>query len=159
MKKIPSFTINHLKLLPGIYVSRKDFLDTYALTTFDIRITRPNYEEVMSTGVIHALEHLGATFLRNSSEKDNIIYFGPMGCRTGFYLIMKGDLESKDIIILLREMFEFMKDYSGEVPGATSRDCGNFSDMDLTGSKKYVNKFIKEVLYSISIDRLFYPEG
>lgn len=159
MKKIPSFTINHLKLLPGIYVSRKDFLDTYALTTFDIRITRPNYEEVMSTGVIHALEHLGATFLRNSSEKDNIIYFGPMGCRTGFYLIMKGDLESKDIIILLREMFEFMKDYSGEVPGATSRDCGNFSDMDLTGSKKYVNKFINEVLYSISIDRLFYPEG
>lgn len=159
MKKIPSFTINHLKLLPGIYVSRKDFLDTYALTTFDIRVTRPNYEEVMSTGVIHALEHLGATFLRNSSEKDNIIYFGPMGCRTGFYLIMKGDLESKDIIILLREMFEFMKDYSGEVPGATSRDCGNFSDMDLTGSKKYVNKFINEVLYSISIDRLFYPEG
>ena len=126
MKKIASFTINHLKLEPGIYVSRRDYIGSEVATTFDIRMTRPNYEPVMNTAEVHTLEHLGATFLRNHEKySDKVIYFGPMGCRTGFYLILAGNLESKDIVDLVTEMYEFMSEFEGDVPGASARDCGN----------------------------------
>ena len=132
MKKIASFTVNHLTLLPGVYVSRKDHIGAETVTTFDIRMTRPNYEPVMNTAEVHTIEHLGATFLRNHKEfSDRVVYFGPMGCRTGFYLLLAGDHESKDIIGLLKEMFVFMRDFKGEVPGAAARDCGNYLDMNL----------------------------
>ena len=126
MEKIASFTVNHLTLLPGIYVSRKDHIGAEVITTFDIRMTRPNFEPVMNTAEVHTIEHLGATFLRNHKEyADKTVYFGPMGCRTGFYLILAGDYESKDIVELVRELFVFMRDFTEEVPGAAARDCGN----------------------------------
>ncbi len=157
MQKIPSFTINHLDLLPGIYVSRKDYIENSVLTTFDIRMTKPNREPVINTAEIHAIEHLGATFLRNSDEKDNIIYFGPMGCRTGFYLILKGDLESKDIVSLVKSMFEFIKDFEGEIPGRTARDCGNYQDMNLDMAKYEAEKFLDN-LNNIKEENLIYPK-
>ena len=127
MEKIASFTVNHLTLLPGIYVSRKDHIGAETVTTFDIRMTRPNFEPVMNTAEVHTIEHLGATFLRNHKEyADKTVYFGPMGCRTGFYLILAGDYESKDIVDLIKELFVFMKDFRDEVPGAAPRDCGNY---------------------------------
>ena len=126
MEKIASFTINHLKLEPGIYVSRYDYIGDEVITTFDIRMTRPNYEPVMNTAEVHAIEHLGATFLRNHDEwGKKVIYFGPMGCRTGFYLLLAGKLTSKDIVDLVREMFTFIAGFEGAVPGASARDCGN----------------------------------
>ncbi len=159
MKKIASFTVNHLKLLPGIYVSRKDRAGKEILTTFDLRITKPNDEPVMGTSGIHAIEHLGATFLRNHPVwADKTIYFGPMGCRTGFYLVLAGDYESTDIVPLVREMFEFMEGFEGEVPGASERDCGNCHDIDLAQAKVYIEKYIKEVLEKISEERLVYPD-
>ena len=133
MEKITSFTIDHLRLLPGVYVSRKDMVGDRVVTTFDIRMTRPNFEPVINTAELHAIEHLGATFLRNHKEwGENILYFGPMGCRTGFYLLLNGDYESKDIVSLLKEMFTFIKDFEGEVPGACAKDCGNYLDINLT---------------------------
>ena len=127
MNKITSFTINHLKLLPGVYVSRKDKVGDNVLTTFDLRITRPNYEPVMNTAEIHTIEHLGATYLRNNFEWGNkTIYFGPMGCRTGFYMILAGDLTSNDVLQLVKDMFLFIKNYEGDIPGASARDCGNY---------------------------------
>ena len=124
MEKITSFTIDHLRLLPGIYVSRKDHAGDMVVTTFDIRMTRPNFEPVMNTAEVHTLEHLGATFLRNHRDfKDHVLYFGPMGCRTGFYLLLSGDYESRDIVPLMTEMFEFVRDFEGEVPGAAAKDC------------------------------------
>ena len=130
MEKITSFTIDHLRLLPGIYVSRKDHAGDMVVTTFDIRITRPNYEPVMNTAEVHTIEHLGATFLRNQEDwKDRVLYFGPMGCRTGFYLLLTGDYESVDIVPLMKEMFTFMRDFEGQVPGAAAKDCGNYLDM------------------------------
>ena len=136
MEKITSFTINHLKLLPGVYVSRKDPAGGAVITTFDLRMTRPNCEPVMNTAEMHAIEHLGATFLRNHPVYgDKVIYFGPMGCRTGFYLLLCGDFESVDIVPLLTEMFEFIRDYEGEIPGASPRDCGNYLDMNLPMAK------------------------
>lgn len=159
MEKIASFTVNHLTLLPGIYVSRKDTVGDEVITTFDLRMTRPNFEPVMNTAEIHTLEHLGATFLRNHAEyKDKVIYFGPMGCRTGFYLILAGEYESKDIVPLVTEMYAFMKDFEGEVPGAAARDCGNYLDMNLNMAKYIAKRYYDEVLSNISEERLVYPE-
>lgn len=159
MKKIASFTVNHLTLLPGVYVSRKDHIGAETVTTFDIRMTRPNYEPVMNTAEVHTIEHLGATFLRNHKEfSDRVVYFGPMGCRTGFYLLLAGDYESKDIIGLLKEMFVFMRDFKGEVPGAAARDCGNYLDMNLPMANYLAKKYYEEVLCNMTEDRLNYPE-
>lgn len=158
MKPIASFTIDHMKLLSGVYVSRKDKLGNEIITTFDIRITRPNFEPVMLTGEIHTIEHLGATFLRNHKDyADKIIYFGPMGCRTGFYLLLGGDYTSKDIVPLLIEMFEFIRDFEGDIPGATAEGCGNYSDMNLPMAKHFAIGFLDKVLYNIDDKRLIYP--
>ena len=133
MEKIASFTVNHLKLMPGIYVSRKDHVGEGIVTTFDLRLTAPNREPVMNTAECHTIEHLGATFLRNDPEyADRVIYFGPMGCRTGFYLILSGDYASRDILELVKRTFAFIRDYKGEIPGAAARDCGNYLDQNLS---------------------------
>lgn len=159
MQKITSFTIDHLKLLPGIYVSRKDYLDNQTITTFDIRITRPNFEPVMNTAEVHTIEHLAATFLRNHHEfGSKTIYFGPMGCRTGFYLLLAGDYTSKDIIPLVKELFEFIRDYKEEVPGASAKDCGNYLDMNLNMANYIADRYLKEVVENIDDSRLIYPE-
>lgn len=159
MEKIASFTIDHLKLLPGIYVSRKDHIGAETITTFDIRMTRPNFEPVMNTAEVHTIEHLAATFLRNHKDyKDKCVYFGPMGCRTGFYLILAGDYESKDITDLMKELFLFMSEYEGEVPGAAAKDCGNYLDMNLNMAKYLSKKYYENVLKNITEERLIYPE-
>lgn len=159
MEKITSFTINHLLLKPGVYVSRKDPVGDTCVTTFDLRMTRPNEEPVMNTAEIHAIEHLGATFLRNHKDfGSKTVYFGPMGCRTGFYLLLSGDYSSKDIIPLQIEMWEFIRDFEGEIPGASPRDCGNYLDMNLPMAKYLANRYLEEVLYDISEERLVYPE-
>lgn len=159
MEKIASFTINHLKLLPGVYVSRKDKFNDVVLTTFDLRMTRPNYEPVMNTAEIHAIEHLAATFLRNHKDfSDKTVYFGPMGCRTGFYLILSGDYESKDIVGLVTEMYKFIADFEGDIPGASARDCGNYIDMNLPMAKYLAKKYLNDVLLNITEERLVYPE-
>ena len=159
MEKIASFTVDHLNLLPGIYVSRKDVLTDDVLTTFDLRITRPNFEPVMNTAEMHAIEHLAATYLRNHKEYGKkTIYFGPMGCRTGFYLLLRGDYESKDIVGLIVELFEFIRDYEGEIPGQSPRDCGNYQDMNLDMAKYLADKYLREVLLNISEKNLIYPE-
>ncbi len=158
MEKIASFTIDHLKLLPGIYVSRKDRVGDAVVTTFDIRITRPNFEPVMNTAEVHTIEHLGATFLRNHPQwQDRVLYFGPMGCRTGFYLLLAGDYESRDIAPLMEEMFLFILAYEGEIPGAVDRECGNFLDMNLNTAKYYAKKFLNEVTDHLTEERLNYP--
>lgn len=159
MEKIASFTVNHLTLLPGIYVSRKDRVGKEVVTTFDLRMTRPNFEPVLNTAEVHTLEHLGATFLRNHDlYKDKVIYFGPMGCRTGFYLILAGDYESKDVVGLIQEMYAFIKDYEGEVPGACARDCGNYLDMNLNMAKFVAKRYYDEVLMNMTEERLVYSE-
>lgn len=158
MKKIDSFTINHLKLLPGVYVSRKDQVNGQVITTFDLRMTRPNYEPVMNTAEVHTIEHLGATFLRNHPiYGEKTIYFGPMGCRTGFYLLLAGNYQSSDIISLLQEMFTFIADFEGEVPGASAKDCGNYLDMNLPMAKYLAKKYLHDVLDGILPERLIYP--
>ena len=159
MEKIASFTINHLELLPGIYVSRKDFVGEEVITTFDLRMTRPNYEPVMNTAEVHTIEHLAATFLRNHPDfKSKTVYFGPMGCRTGFYLLLAGDYKSKDIVPLMVEMFEFIRDFEGDVPGASARDCGNYLDMNLPMANYLADRYLTEVLENIDGSRLVYPE-
>ncbi len=159
MKQIASFTIDHMKLLRGIYVSRKDTAGSEVLNTFDIRMTRPNFEPVMNTAEIHTIEHLAATFLRNHPDfGTKIIYFGPMGCRTGFYLILAGDYESRDVVTLLTEMFEFIRDFEGEVPGAAAVNCGNYLDMNLNMAKYLADKFLTDTLYNIDETHLIYPE-
>ena len=159
MEKITSFTIDHLRLLPGVYVSRKDHAGDAVVTTFDIRVTRPNYEPVMNTAEVHTIEHLGATFLRNHQAfKDQVLYFGPMGCRTGFYLLLAGDHTSRDIVPLMKEMFCFIRDFQGEVPGAAARDCGNYLDMNLGMARYLADRFLREVLDSIDDTRLVYPD-
>jgi len=159
MEKIASFTIDHLNLLPGIYVSRKDTIGKEVITTFDLRMTRPNYEPVMNTAELHTIEHLAATFLRNHKDyRNKIIYFGPMGCRTGCYLLLAGDYESRDIIPLMIEMFEFIRDFKGEIPGAAAKDCGNYLDMNLSMANYLANQYLKEVLYQLDDFRLVYPE-
>lgn len=158
MEKIASFTVDHLRLLPGVYVSRKDTAGAEVLTTFDIRMTRPNFEPVINTAEMHAIEHLGATFLRNHAEyASKTIYFGPMGCRTGFYLILAGDYKSEDIIPLLKEMFAFIRDYEGTIPGAAAKDCGNYLDLNLPMAKYLAKKYYDEVLAQITEERLNYP--
>ena len=159
MEKIASFTIDHLKLLPGVYVSRKDDVGGHTVTTFDIRMTRPNFEPVMNTAEMHTIEHLAATFLRNHPDyADKTVYFGPMGCRTGFYLLLSGDYTSADIGPLMKEMFIFIRDFKADVPGACARDCGNYLDMNLPMANYLADKFLKEVLENIDTKRLVYPE-
>lgn len=159
MEKIASFTVNHLKLVPGVYVSRKDTVGEEVITTFDLRMTAPNKEPVMNTAEIHTIEHLGATFLRNDEEfGDRTIYFGPMGCRTGFYLVLAGDLDSRDIVDLLTRLFEFVRDFEGDIPGAAARDCGNYLDQNLAMANFLAARYLDNVLYNISEDQLVYPE-
>lgn len=158
MKKITSFTIDHIKLVPGVYVSRKDPLGSEMITTFDLRMTSPNDEPVMNTAEMHTIEHLAATFLRNHNEYGSkIIYFGPMGCRTGFYLLLSGDYESKDIVPLMIELFQFIATFDDEVPGASAKDCGNYLDMNLPMARFLAKKYLKEVLLSITEAQLIYP--
>ena len=159
MEKITSFTIDHIKLQPGLYVSRKDKVGAETVTTFDLRLTNPNAEPVMNTAEVHTIEHLGATYLRNNQQwKDRVLYFGPMGCRTGFYLLLAGDYESKDIVPLILNCFRFIRDFRGEVPGACAKDCGNYLDMNLPMAKYLSKKYLTEVLENISEERLIYPE-
>lgn len=159
MEKIASFTIDHLKLVPGVYVSRKDTIGKEVITTFDLRMTSPNDEPVMNTAEVHTIEHLAATFLRNHPVYgDKTIYFGPMGCRTGFYLLLAGDLTSKEIVPLMIEMFEFIRDFNGEVPGASPKDCGNYLDMNLPMANYLAKRYLDNVLYNIDDSCLVYPE-
>ena len=159
MEKITSFTINHIKLIPGVYVSRVDYVAGNPITTFDLRMTSPNDEPVMNTAEMHTVEHLAATFLRNHAEyKDKTIYFGPMGCRTGFYLLLAGEYESKHIVPLMVEMFNFIANFYDEVPGASAKDCGNYLDMNLPMARYIAKKYLDEVLTGITEERLVYPE-
>ena len=179
MEKIASFTIDHIKLQPGIYISRKDHVGAEVITTFDLRMTSPNEEPVMNTAEMHTIEHLAATYLRNHADykdkticdpacgtsgflvsadyKDKTIYFGPMGCRTGFYLLLAGDYESKDIVPLMTEMFEFIRDFKDEVPGASAKDCGNYLDMNLPMANYLAKRYLNGVIYNIDESRLVYP--
>lgn len=159
MQKIASFTIDHMKLIPGVYVSRKDKVGSETITTFDLRMTSPNEEPVMNTAEVHTIEHLAATFLRNHKDYGSkTIYFGPMGCRTGFYLLLVGDYDSRHIIDLLKEMFQFIADYEGDVPGASAKDCGNYLDMNLPMTKYLAKRYLNNVLNSITDAQLYYPE-
>ena len=156
MEKITSFTIDHNKLQPGLYVSRKDRVGAETVTTFDLRFTSPNEEPVMNTGEIHTIEHLAATYLRNEPDwKDKVLYFGPMGCRTGFYLLLAGDYRSCDIVALMLDCFRFVGAFSGEVPGANAKDCGHYLDMDLPMAN-YWGKRYATLLENITEDRLVY---
>lgn len=159
MKKIASFTINHLDLLRGVYISRKDYCGDNCITTFDIRMKEPNREPVINNGELHALEHLGATFLRNDPVlSDEIVYFGPMGCRTGFYLLMKGERSPEEIMPLIIKLFSFMADYEDEIPGASPRDCGNYLDMNLPMARYEAKKFLTEILENIHPENMIYPD-
>ena len=158
MEKIASFTVDHIRLRPGVYVSRRDRVGKEVVTTFDLRMTSPNEEPVMNTAEVHTIEHLGATFLRNHPDwKERVIYFGPMGCRTGFYLLLAGEWSSRDILPLMVELYRFIRDFRGEVPGASPRDCGNYLDMNL-GMANYLAERYLAVLENITDDRLVYPE-
>ena len=158
MEKITSFTIDHIRLQPGLYVSRKDAVGSEAVTTFDLRLTSPNEEPVMNTAEVHTIEHLAATFLRNDPAwKDRVLYFGPMGCRTGFYLLLSGDLSSQDVLPLVTDCFRFIRDYRGEIPGASPRDCGNYLDMNLSMANYWGRRYTA-LLENITPDRLTYPE-
>ncbi|MGD9569412.1 MAG: S-ribosylhomocysteine lyase [Sedimentibacter sp.] len=159
MKKIESFQVNHLLLKRGIYVSRKDVVGDSIVTTFDIRMKEPNNEPVINTAELHAMEHLGATFLRNHPVYDKLtVYFGPMGCRTGFYVIFKGDLKSEDVVEIIKEMFSFIMNFEGEVPGADARSCGNYLDMNLPMAKYEASKFYAEVLSNLKEENLSYQQ-
>ena len=158
MDKIPSFTIDHERLLRGIYVSRKDMVGGEVVTTFDIRMKEPNREPVLHNGAIHTIEHLAATYLRNDAEwKDRIIYWGPMGCLTGNYLLLRGDYESKDIVDLMCRTFRFVAEFDGEIPGAAARDCGNYLLHDLPMARLESKKYLEEVLERITEANLHYP--
>ena len=159
MEKIASFKVNHLKLEPGIYVSRKDHFGDVTLTTFDLRMTAPNREPVMNTAELHTIEHLGATFLRNDPEwKERTVYFGPMGCRTGNYVIFEGDLEPEDVVPVITRMFEFIRDFRGEVPGAAPRDCGNYLDQNPGMANYLAARYLNNTLYGITKEHMVYPE-
>ena len=158
MQKIPSFTIDHTRLERGIYVSRKDRVGVEVITTFDVRLKRPNAEPVMTPAAAHTIEHLMATFLRNDGEwRDRIIYWGPMGCLTGFYLLVRGDLSSKDMVDLLRRGFAFVADFDDEIPGANAKDCGNWQLHDLDGARVEARKYVEETLEEITARNLVYP--
>lgn len=157
MEKIASFTVDHLRLQPGLYVSRKDAVGKETVTTFDLRLTSPNEEPPMHTGEMHAIEHLAATYLRNEPNwKEKVLYFGPMGCRTGFYLLLAGDYTSRDVVTLVKDCFEFIADYKGEIPGASAKDCGNYLDMDLPTANFCARRYA-DLLSSIDESRLVYP--
>ncbi len=159
MKKIPSFTINHEQLLRGIYVSRKDEIGGETVTTFDIRMKEPNREPALHPGALHTIEHLAATYLRNDPQwKARIVYWGPMGCLTGNYLLMKGDLRSDDIVGLMKDTFRFVAEYDGEIPGAAPKDCGNYLLHDLPMARWEARKYLTEVLEHITPENLNYPE-
>ncbi len=159
MNKIPSFTINHEKLLRGIYVSRTDEVGSEVVTTFDVRMKEPNREPALHVGAIHTIEHLAATYLRNDPEwKDRVIYWGPMGCLTGNYLILRGDLRSEDIVELMQRTFQFVADFEGNILGAAPRDCGNYLLHDLPMARWESKKFLTEVLNNIKPENLHYPE-
>ena len=158
MEKIASFTIDHELLQPGLYVSRKDSIGGQTVTTFDLRLTKPNGEPVMNTAEIHTMEHLAATYLRNDPLwKERVIYFGPMGCRTGFYLLLAGDLTSREALPLVLSCFRFIRDYRGEIPGASARDCGNYLDMNLPMANYWGARYAA-LLETITEDRLVYPQ-
>ena len=158
MEKIASFTIDHIKLQPGLYVSRKDKVGAQTVTTFDLRLTSPNEEPVMNTAEMHTIEHLAATYLRNEPTwKDQVLYFGPMGCRTGFYLLLIGDYSSREVLPLVRDCFAFIRDFRGEVPGASAKDCGNYLDMNLPMANYWGAKYAA-LLETITDDRLVYPD-
>jgi LuxS protein involved in autoinducer AI2 synthesis len=159
MEKITSFTIDHIKLEPGVYVSRKDHVGQEVITTFDLRMTSPNDEPVMNTAEMHTIEHLAATYLRNHPQfGDKTIYFGPMGCRTGFYLLLAGDYESRGVVKLVTELYEFIRDFNDEVPGASAKDCGNYLDMNLGMANYLADRYLKQTLYNIDEAHLVYPE-
>ena len=159
MEKITSFTIDHIRLQTGLYVSRVDCAGSEKITTFDIRMTRPNVEPVMDTAAVHAIEHLGATWLRNDPQwTDRVLYFGPMGCRTGFYLLLAGEYKSADILPLVDGMFRFIAAFEGEIPGASAKDCGNYLDMNLPMARYHAEKYIREVLDHPTQERLNYPD-
>ena len=158
MEKITSFTIDHIRLQPGLYVSRKDAVGTETVTTFDLRLTSPNEEPVINTAEVHTIEHLAATFLRNDPVwKDRVLYFGPMGCRTGFYLLLAGDYSSRDVLPLVTECFRFIRDCRDAVPGASPKDCGNYLDMNLPMANYWGAKYVG-VLENADETRLNYPE-
>ncbi|MGN0976517.1 MAG: S-ribosylhomocysteine lyase [Faecousia sp.] len=158
MEKITSFTIDHIRLQPGLYVSRKDKVGAETVTTFDLRLTKPNEEPVMNTAEVHTIEHLAATYLRNDHKwKDRVLYFGPMGCRTGFYLLLAGDYTSKEIVPLVLACFRFIRDFRGEIPGASAKDCGNYLDMNLPMANYWGRRYAA-LLESIDDSRLNYPD-
>lgn len=158
MEKIPSFTIDHNRLLRGIYVSRKDKVGGDTVTTFDIRMKEPNREPALHPGALHTIEHLAATYLRNDSEwKDSIVYWGPMGCLTGNYLLMKGDLQPSDIVELMKRTFAFVAEFEGDVPGAAPQDCGNWLLHDLPMARWEARKYLEEVLENIREENMNYP--
>ena len=158
MEKITSFTIDHIKLQPGVYVSRKDRVGAETVTTFDLRLTSPNEEPVMNTAEVHAIEHLAATYLRNDPQwKDRVLYFGPMGCRTGFYMLLAGDYESRDVLGLVTDCFRFIRDYEGQIPGASAKDCGNYLDMNLNMAKYWGARYVS-LLENMDDSRLAYPQ-
>ena len=158
VEKIASFTVDHIKLLPGLYVSRKDKAGAETVTTFDLRLTKPNEEPVLNTAEVHTIEHLGATYLRNEPTwKDKVLYFGPMGCRTGFYLLLAGDYSSLNVLPLVTECFRFIRDYRDAVPGASPKDCGNYLDMNLPMANYWGAKYVG-VLENADETRLNYPE-
>lgn len=160
MKKIPSFTIDHNRLLRGVYVSRRDVTPSGdVITTFDVRMTEPNRQPALSPEALHALEHLAATYLRNNPEwKDRIVYWGPMGCCTGNYMIVQGELDSCEVVGLLRDTMRFVADFEGEVPGASPKDCGNWSFMDLEAAREAARTYLDEVLTDIKPENLVYPQ-
>lgn len=158
MEKIASFTVDHLRLQPGLYVSRKDRVGAETVTTFDLRLTSPNEEPVMNTAEVHTIEHLAATYLRNAEGwKERVLYFGPMGCRTGFYLLLAGDWEPEDVVPLVRDCFRFIAGYRGEIPGASPRDCGNYLDMNLPMANYWGRRYAG-LLSNLSRERMVYPE-
>ena len=159
MERIASFTVDHKKLNRGIYVSRIDEINGNYITTFDVRMKLPNREPVINIAELHTMEHLGATFLRNHPTwKDEVVYFGPMGCRTGFYVILKGKLESKDIIDLMKELYKFMAEFKGKIPGATAIECGNYLDQNLAMANFESKRFLEETLKNLTEANLVYPE-
>ena len=159
MERIASFQVDHVRLNRGLYVSRINEINGNYLTSFDIRMKLPNREPVINIAELHTMEHLGATFLRNHSVwKEKIVYFGPMGCRTGFYLILKGKLESKDIVELIKELYKFMAEFKGDIPGATAIECGNYLDQNLPMANYEAKKYLEETLENLGEENLNYPD-
>ncbi len=159
MNKIESFKIDHTKLLPGVYVSLRQNFGGQDITTFDIRLLRPNIDPVMSTGVAHTIEHIGATYFRNLPDfGDDVVYFGPMGCRTGFYLVVAGRLCPKCVWQKVSDMFRYVADFEGDIPGASPVECGNYTDMDLAGAKALAKNYWQTTLQNPCRENMNYPE-